>query len=147
MGERRVRVSVAGMARPRQWGRNPVQRRGRRGEDIAVRRLRWRGFRILARNFRVRGGELDIVASRGGTLHVVEVKTRSVRSRAPPAAVAVGRVKRRRMVRATRAFVAGRGARLGFDRVVFTIVEVTLGRWWSRVRFIEDAFRAEDGCG
>ena len=41
----------------------------------------------------------------------------------------------------------GRGARLGFDRVVFTIVEVTLGRWWSRVRFIEDAFRAEDGCG
>ncbi|QHC59085.1 YraN family protein [Rathayibacter sp. VKM Ac-2760] len=50
---------------------------GRRGEEIAVAHLRERGFEILDRNWRVREGELDIVAREGVALVVVEVKTRS----------------------------------------------------------------------
>ncbi|NQX14452.1 YraN family protein [Rathayibacter sp. VKM Ac-2857] len=50
---------------------------GRRGEDIAAAHLRERGFEILDRNWRVREGELDIVAREGSALVVVEVKTRS----------------------------------------------------------------------
>lgn len=50
---------------------------GRRGEEIAASHLVGQGFEILDRNWRVREGELDIVAREGAALVVVEVKTRS----------------------------------------------------------------------
>jgi len=50
---------------------------GRRGEEIAAAHLRAKGFELLDRNWRVREGELDIVAREGAALVVVEVKTRS----------------------------------------------------------------------
>src|SRR6266513_1024945 len=52
-------------------------RRGKRGEDLACRFLRRRGYKILYRNFRGRrGGEIDIVCRDRETLVFVEVKTR-----------------------------------------------------------------------
>ena len=48
---------------------------GRKGEMAAVRLLLAKGYSILARNWRVRSGELDIVARDGRTLVFVEVKT------------------------------------------------------------------------
>lgn len=50
---------------------------GRRGEEFAARHLAERGYVILDRNWRIREGELDIVARDGDALVVVEVKTRS----------------------------------------------------------------------
>jgi len=50
-------------------------RLGRAGERAAARYLELRGCRILARNARTFGGELDIVALDGGVLLFVEVKT------------------------------------------------------------------------
>ncbi len=53
-------------------------RRGKRGEDLACRFLRRRGYKILYRNFRGRrGGEIDIVCRDRDTLVFVEVKTRA----------------------------------------------------------------------
>ena len=52
-------------------------RRGRRGEKLASRFLRSRGYKILYRNFKDRrGGEIDLVCRDGDTLVFVEVKTR-----------------------------------------------------------------------
>ncbi|MEP6811016.1 MAG: YraN family protein [Chthoniobacterales bacterium] len=52
-------------------------RRGARGEKLARRFLRRKGYKILYRNFRGRsGGEIDIVCRDGDTLVFVEVKTR-----------------------------------------------------------------------
>ena len=66
---------------------------GKRGEDLACRELERRGYAIVARRFRVRSGELDIVARDGATLVFVEVKARA---RADDAAEAVtGRGKQR----------------------------------------------------
>ena len=50
---------------------------GDRGENLAARYLRNRGFRILTRNFRCPLGEIDIVARDGRTLVFCEVKTRT----------------------------------------------------------------------
>lgn len=51
-------------------------RLARRGEDQAAQYLQAQGYRLLARNWRRRTGELDIVAMEGDTLVFVEVKTR-----------------------------------------------------------------------
>ena len=51
-------------------------RRGERGEQAAANYLAAHGYEILARNFRTRTGELDIVAKDGETVVFVEVKTR-----------------------------------------------------------------------
>lgn len=57
--------------------RKQAEHRGRVAETIAVWVLRFRGYRILAERFAAPGGEIDIVAQRGGTLIFVEVKYRS----------------------------------------------------------------------
>ncbi|MHB1808165.1 MAG: YraN family protein [Solirubrobacteraceae bacterium] len=48
---------------------------GARGEDLACEHLERRGFAILARNVRTRGGEIDVVAFDGVALVFAEVKT------------------------------------------------------------------------
>jgi putative endonuclease len=58
--------------------------KGRRGERIACRFLLKQGFDVLARRYRSRSGELDIIAYEGDTLVFVEVKTRSSREFGEP---------------------------------------------------------------
>ena len=48
---------------------------GKFGEETAVKLLKAKGCRILARNFRLKSGELDIVALDGTTIVFAEVKT------------------------------------------------------------------------
>lgn len=50
---------------------------GKYGEDLACDYLKKTGYKIIERNFRIRGGEIDIIALDGKTLVYVEVKTRS----------------------------------------------------------------------
>lgn len=57
--------------------RRAAEKRGRRAERIAAVWLMLKGWRILARRARVRGGEVDLVARRGRTLAFVEVKARA----------------------------------------------------------------------
>jgi len=50
---------------------------GAAGEDAAAERYAARGYSVVARNWRCRLGELDLVLERGGELVVCEVKTRT----------------------------------------------------------------------
>lgn len=50
---------------------------GKYGEDLATEFLRSHGYKIIERNFRIRGGELDIIALENNTLIYIEVKTRT----------------------------------------------------------------------
>lgn len=52
------------------------QRTGRHGEELAVRHLRRKGYKIIERNFRTRRGEIDIIARHRGVLVFIEVKAR-----------------------------------------------------------------------
>ena len=72
-------------------------------EGAAVLLLRLKGYRILARRYLVRGGEIDIVAQRGDTLAFVEVKLRPTLDEA---LTAISPEKRRRISRAARSFVS-----------------------------------------
>ena len=49
---------------------------GKFGENVAALYMEKKGYKILKRNFCVRGGEIDIIAQRGNILVFCEVKTR-----------------------------------------------------------------------
>ena len=74
------------------------------GERLAVAHLEAKGYRIRARNFRCREGEIDIVAQDGETLVFVEVRTRRGDALGGPAeSVTAG--KEARLVAAATAYV------------------------------------------
>ncbi len=80
------------------------QKLGKTGEDLACRELERRGYAIVARRYRRRGGELDIIARDGGTLVFVEVKARDSHEFGE-AAEAVTPYKRRRIARVAMDYV------------------------------------------
>lgn len=49
---------------------------GKNGEDLACEYLKKQGYAVIERNFRIKGGEIDIIAKDGQYLIFVEVKTR-----------------------------------------------------------------------
>ena len=69
---------------------------GKTGEDLAVAELERRGYAILARRYRTKHGEIDIVARDGETMVFVEVKARAT-AEFGTAAEAVTRRKQRRL--------------------------------------------------
>ena len=68
---------AAGRVRVRdQAERREAYRRGHRGEWLAAAALLVKGFRIVARRYRTRLGEIDLIARRGNLVLIVEVKVR-----------------------------------------------------------------------
>jgi putative endonuclease len=116
------------------------KRLGRWGENQALRFLRRRGFRTIARNFRCDGGELDlIVADPEGTVAFVEVKTRRNEDFAL-AQDAITPEKRRRMTRAAKVFA--RKYKLENRPMRFDVVAVILGEAAKpEIRHYPNAFR------
>ena len=114
---------------------------GRRGERWATWALRWRGYRLLARNYRTKFGEIDIVARHRGTLVFVEVKTRRSTD-IVRAEDSVGREKQRHIHRTAQQYLLDR--RLADDTACrMDVVSVTMpDRWWScpRIEVFQDAF-------
>lgn len=80
---------------------------GRRGEVFALGWLSGRGYQVLERNWRCSLGELDLVATDGGDVVAVEVKTRSSRAFGDPAE-AVGTQKLARLHRLLHAWCRAR---------------------------------------
>jgi putative endonuclease len=67
---------------------NQQQQFGEKGESLAVRYLKKRGYKILEQNYRTALGEIDIIAKENKTIVFVEVKSRkSIRFGNPKLAV------------------------------------------------------------
>ena len=111
---------------------------GRAGEQVAVEHLVARGLVVLARNWRRREGELDVVATDGRSLVVCEVKTRSGVGYGLPVE-AVTRVKAARIRRLAQQWLAESRAR--WVEVRFDVVAVLLVPGQSpQVEHYEGAF-------
>lgn len=52
-----------------------TQKTGELGEDICVRYLENNGYKIIERNYTIRGGEIDIICKKLNKLHFIEVKS------------------------------------------------------------------------
>ena len=109
---------------------------GRAAERLAADFLEARGLRILERNFRCRGGEVDLIAREGGTLVFVEVRLRSGRAYGG-AAASVDARKQLKLLRAARFYLAGKP-----EQPCRCDVVALDGLAADRIEWIRDAFAA-----
>ena len=105
--------------------RQQAEAKGRRAERLCAGLLRLKGYRILARNWRVPMGEADIIASRGRVLAFVEVKSRMSRE---DALYAVGEKQRQRITQAANAWM-GQHPDCANMHVRFDVMAVAPGKW------------------
>jgi putative endonuclease len=112
---------------------------GERGERLAEDFLKAKGYKILERNFRIKLGEIDLVARDGDCVCFIEVKTRASFD-TPQEAVSLP--KQRKLVRIAYAYL-----KMKFDaidvRARFDVVGIEdNGQGPARIELIENAFEA-----
>jgi len=110
---------------------------GDAGEARAARHLTAQGLCILARNFRVKGGEIDLVCRDGATTVFVEVRRRTARSGADfgGAVASITARKRQRLILAARHWLAQHGD----DACRFDCVLID----GEKLEWVRDAFRPD----
>ena len=109
--------------------------RGREAEDRAARHLERQGLRVVARNFRVRGGEIDLICRDGKGLVFVEVRQRS-RSDFGGAAASITARKRQRLILAAQHYLLKHpDTDCRFDCVLMD---------GDRLEWLRNAFSADD---
>ena len=118
--------------------------KGRFGEKEACRYLAANGYEILARNYRSRYGEIDLIAQHNGTVVFVEVKLRRDRAFAD-AAQAVGPSKQEKLRKTALLWLSEHGE----QPARFDVIEVYTGiarqtafgeTYRANIRHIENAF-------
>lgn len=108
------------------------QAKGVAGEDRAADFLAGRGLRLVERNFRVRGGEIDLICRDGGSIVFVEVRVRSGMGYGG-AGASITAAKQARVIIAARHWLARHGERpCRFDCVLIQDGEL---------EWVKDAFR------
>lgn len=110
---------------------------GDAGEEAAARHLAAQGLKIVARNFRVKGGEIDIVCRDGAVTVFVEVRRRATRSGADfgGAGASITATKRKRLILAARHWLARHGdSACRFDCVLID---------GEKLEWVKDAFRPD----
>jgi len=109
--------------------------RGREAEGRAARYLEGCGLRVIERNFRVRGGEIDLICRDGKILVFVEVRQRS-RSDFGDAAASITAGKRRRIVLAAQHYLLAKPA--GDCRFDCILID------GEHLEWLKNAFAADD---
>lgn len=129
-----IALTGAGAEKPRKQAKNPL---GDRGENLAARHLRDKGYKILNRNFKAPMGEIDIIARDGKTLVFVEVKTRAYDDPSPEEQV--NDEKKHQITKAARFYLSRYGASQPPAR--FDVVAIVwAGNQPPIIRHIERAF-------
>jgi len=114
---------------------NTTTTRGREAEARAARYLEAQDHRVIARNFRIRGGEIDLICRDGKSLVFVEVRQRS-RNDFGGAGASITASKQRRIVLAARHYLMGKAeCDCRFDCVLID---------GERLEWIKNAFSADD---
>ncbi len=117
--------------------RRAAQSLGESAEDDACAYLQARGLRLVERNYRVRGGEIDLIMrAPDGTLVFVEVRARS-HGAFGGAAASIGARKRQRLILAARHYLAGYASE---PACRFDVVTLDAGR----LHWLPAAFAVQD---
>ena len=118
---------------------------GNTGEDVVCNYLQARGWNVLARQWRCRWGELDVVACKDNSLRFVEVKTRSAGNWDADGRKAVSRSKQAKIVRTAQRFLQ-QYPRYADCFCQFDVVLVKRrGDTYAIANYLAGAFDASDG--
>lgn len=102
---------------------------GKRSEALACEYLQRRGLQLLARNWRSRFGEIDLVFRHGDTIVFVEVRLRTSASHGS-AGESIDRRKRAKLLAAARLYMAGKREQpCRFDAVLFQRLDPPEMEW------------------
>jgi len=101
-----------------------LRQKGNFYEELAARYLKAKGYEILARRYRSRSGEIDLVAKDGGTIVFVEVKGRQTTRFGLPQE-AVDRRKQRRLRRTAQHYLWRRGLAERLCRFDVIVIQTT----------------------
>ena len=113
------------------------QAKGAAAEQLAADYLRRAGLAVIERNFRIRGGEIDLVCREGGTTVFVEVRLRS-RSDFGGAAASITPAKQARLILAARHWLLRHGETpCRFDCLLLDGLEP------GNIEWLRDAFAAD----
>lgn len=110
------------------------------GEDLAVKLLKKKGYKIIERNFLVKTGEIDIIAKKGEYVVFVEVRLRK-RGGLVTAAETVDLRKQKRIISAAKVYMLEND--LFNSPVRFDVVAITGERGSYETEIIENAFCGE----
>lgn len=110
---------------------------GKKGEEIALRFLKKRGYRIIERNYVCKMGEMDIIAKEKDTLVFVEVKARTSTTFGPPQ-LAVNSSKQRQLSKVALNFLKEK--QIEDMKARFDVVAILLVPKGEEVELIKDAF-------
>ena len=122
-------------------GRTASRALGQRAEQAAFEYLLRQGLAPVARNFRCRVGEIDLVMMDGQCLAFIEVRCRSS-NRFAEASHTVDSYKQKKLIRTAALFVA-RNRRFSMSTMRFDVIAVT-GDGDMTLEWISDAFRPRD---
>lgn len=111
--------------------------KGKIGEDIAVKFLTKKGFKILRRNYRYGKGEIDIIAMDGDKLIFVEVKARTSDKFGTPED-SVTFKKRKQLRKIAEAFLQTNEVK--FSECRFDVIGIILKKGKLEINHIENAF-------
>ncbi|MEI9479495.1 MAG: YraN family protein [Deltaproteobacteria bacterium] len=110
---------------------------GKKGEEMALRFLKKNGYRIFARNYVCKMGEVDIIAKEKDTLVFIEVKTRTSTAFGPPQ-LAVNSAKQMQLSKVALYFLKEKCLEDVIAR--FDVVAILLGPRGAEIELIRDAF-------
>ncbi|MFH1737888.1 MAG: YraN family protein, partial [bacterium] len=122
--------------------RPSTRERGEAKEELAARYMEKRGYKIWERNFRLRRGEIDIIANQADLIIFVEVKSRTSESFGKPFE-SVTKRKRQTLQRMAETYLVQRGLYEGWN-VRFDVISIMDREGKSpEIEHFEDAFRPE----
>ena len=110
---------------------------GKKGEELALRFLKKRGYRIIENNYVCNMGEMDIIAKEKDTLAFIEVKTRTSTTFGPPQ-LAVNPTKQMQLSKVALYFLKEKG--IEEMKARFDVVAILLGPKGEEIELIRDAF-------
>lgn len=116
--------------------RRAALRRGAQAEAWVADRLEAAGWTVLDRNWRGRGGEIDLVVARDGVVRFVEVKARAPED--PTGLEAVSRSKQAKLIRAAEAWLLEQPT--APEEACFLVAVVDCGAQAWTVEWIDNAF-------
>jgi putative endonuclease len=110
---------------------------GKKGEELALRFLKKKGYRIIEKNYVCKMGEMDIIAKEKDTLAFIEVKTRTSTLFGPPQ-LSVTPSKQMQLSKVALYFLKEK--KLENVKARFDVVAILLGIKGEEIELIRDAF-------